>query len=69
MPWPPDPIVANKAPGPPASANEHPGHHNDLAEAINDTVARVLQLEPVVLTAAEYSVLTPTPGTVYYIVG
>ena len=41
MAYPPDPIVADKAPGPPSSATEHPDHHNDLATAINDTVTEL----------------------------
>jgi hypothetical protein len=38
MAWPPPPIAADKAPGPPDDEFEHPDHHNELANAINDTV-------------------------------
>jgi hypothetical protein len=41
MAFPPDPIAADKAPGPPIDDNEHPDHHNELATAINDIVAHV----------------------------
>jgi hypothetical protein len=41
MSWPPASIAANKAPGPPSSATEHPDHHNEMATAINTVVARV----------------------------
>jgi hypothetical protein len=45
MPFPPDPIAANKLPGPPVSNNEHPEHHNLLATAINDTVTELVDVK------------------------
>lgn len=42
MAFPPGAIATDKTPGPPSSATEHPNHHNDLAAAINDTVAELV---------------------------
>lgn len=39
MAWPPATIAADKAPGAPSSATEHPDHHNALASAVNEIVA------------------------------
>jgi hypothetical protein len=61
MPWPPAPIAADKTPGPPVNAVEHPNHHNEMATAINDIVANVVpQVQPV--NAQVGTAYTPVPS-------
>lgn len=50
MAWPPAPIAADKTTGAPASATEHPDHHNQMAAAINDTVDHVSNLTTVAMS-------------------
>lgn len=55
--FPPDPIAAHKAPGPPVDEDEHPDHHNELATAINDTTDYLVALQTATIDGG-------TPATV-----
>jgi hypothetical protein len=77
MAFPPAPIADNVS-GPILNPGDHPGHHNALAAAINDTVIEVgtkvtatstLTKLHGPITQAAYDALTPASDTFYVIVG
>lgn len=54
MPWPPASLPANRTNATPQT-NTHPNDHNAIAQAVNDTVAKVESLDAFANSTAAYA--------------
>lgn len=62
MPFPPDPVATDKS-NAVVIEDDHPAHHNLLAEGLNDTVAELVSFETAMATALAGKPSSLTPWT------